>query len=159
MSSPNSSLFPSSAACLCPTYAAVEWAERCLEGVALPATGMMGVVGNIAAILVFRYKRCHHFTSVVLNCRHHQHPRSTFHYLLIVLAVVDSLCLVSLIVDHSMVGVWGIRPVVYVYILPYFWYPLKNIILSWETFLTMAIALERFIAVCRYLHFSSWLSF
>jgi hypothetical protein len=31
----------------------------------------------------------------------------------------------------------------------YFWNPLKNIMMSWETFLTMSIATERFLAVCK----------
>jgi hypothetical protein len=32
---------------------------------------------------------------------------------------------------------------------PYFWYPLKNIVMSWTTFLVMGIATERYLAVCR----------
>ena len=32
---------------------------------------------------------------------------------------------------------------------PYFCNPLKNIMMSWETFLTMSIATERFLAVCK----------
>ena len=31
---------------------------------------------------------------------------------------------------------------------PYFYYPLQNILMSWETFLLMSIATERFLAVC-----------
>ena len=89
--------------------------------------------------------------NIVSACRQQQ-QRSTFHHLLAVLAVVDILCLVTFMVDHSMVGVWRIRPEVYLYILPYFWYPVKNILFSWDTFLIMAIAMERFLAVFRYLH-------
>ncbi len=37
----------------------------------------------------------------------------------------------------------------YVYMFPYFWYPLKNIVMSWTTFLVMGIATERYLAVCR----------
>ena len=57
-----------------------------------------------------------------------------------------------MMMDHSLVGVWGARPDVYVYILPYAWYPFKNILLSWDTFLIMAISMERFLAVCRCSH-------
>jgi hypothetical protein len=38
---------------------------------------------------------------------------------------------------------------------PYFWYPLKNIVMSWTTFLVMGIATERFLAVCRYVRGAS----
>ena len=31
---------------------------------------------------------------------------------------------------------------------PYFWNPLQHILMSWETFLLMSIATERFLAVC-----------
>ena len=32
----------------------------------------------------------------------------------------------------------------------YLWFPLKNVMLSLESYLIIAIALERYLAVCRY---------
>ncbi len=38
---------------------------------------------------------------------------------------------------------------IYVYMFPHFWYPIKNILMSWCTYLIMGIATERYLAVCR----------
>ena len=76
--------------------------------------------------------------------------RSSFNSLLLTLAVLDSLFLVTCIWDHSCMKVWGLHLTAYVYIFPTIWYPGKNILLSWTTFLIMGIATERFLAVCRW---------
>ena len=75
--------------------------------------------------------------------------RSNFNFLLMTLAVLDTIFLVMCICDYSFMKVWGLHMTAYVYIFPYLWYPGKNILLSWTTFLIMAIATERFLAVCR----------
>ena len=76
--------------------------------------------------------------------------RSSFNSLLLTLAVLDTLFLVTCIWDHSCIKVWGLHLTAYVYIFPAIWYPGKNILLSWTTFLVMGLATERFLAVCRF---------
>ena len=138
--------------CHCQTSQAVYWIELCIDGIGIPVISLLGVLGNVIAFLVFRYQYLIILISFLFQTffRHRQHIRSTFHTLLSVLALVDSLCLISFFIDQSLAAYWRIRPDIYLYILPLFWYPLKNIFLSWETFLVIALAIERFVAVCRY---------
>ena len=75
--------------------------------------------------------------------------KSSFNVLLTILALLDTMFLVMCIWDYSCMKVWGLHLTAYVYLFPYLWYPCKNIILSWTTFLIMAISTERFLAVCR----------
>ena len=75
--------------------------------------------------------------------------KSTFNWLLLILAVLDTIFLAMCIWDYSCLKVWGINLTIYVYMFPYLWYPGKNIILSWTTFLITGVATERFLAVCR----------
>ena len=37
----------------------------------------------------------------------------------------------------------------YTYMFPWLWYPLKNIVMTWTIFLTMGLSTERYLAVCR----------
>ena len=37
----------------------------------------------------------------------------------------------------------------YIILFPHFWFPLKYVLMSWETFLIMSISTERWLAVCR----------
>ena len=41
------------------------------------------------------------------------------------------------------------NPVLYTYMFPWLWYPLKNIVMTWTIFLTMGLSTERYLAVCR----------
>ena len=75
--------------------------------------------------------------------------RSSFNQLLITLSVLDIMFVTSSIWEYAMVKVWGIHLTIYIYIFPYLWYPMKNITMSWITFLVSAIATERYLAVCR----------
>ena len=116
--------------CSCQEVSEVEiWARFILEEVSIPVVGSVGLVGNLAAIVV------------------HSHPdmKNTFNQSLITLAVFEILFLVLVICDHATV-IWS---EVYIVMLPYFIFPLKNILLSCETYLLMSIALERLIAVVR----------
>ena len=76
--------------------------------------------------------------------------KSSFSFLLMTLAVLDTLFIVMCIWDYSCIKIWGIHLTAYVYLFPFIWYPGKNILLSWTTYLIMAIATERFLAVCRF---------
>jgi hypothetical protein len=99
-----------------------------MDMVSLPVVGVVGLSGNVAAIVVI--------------CR--KDSRSTFHHSLITLAVIDIL-FVSIIICDTFCDTTS---TFYIYMFPYFWNPLKNILMSWETFLMMSIATERFLAVC-----------
>ena len=77
--------------------------------------------------------------------------RSNFNHLLVALAVLDIAYVTTGIWDYSCVKVFNIQLTLYTYIFPHFWYPLKNILMSWTTFLTMGLATERYLAVCRYI--------
>ena len=75
--------------------------------------------------------------------------RYTFNSLLVALALLDIGVVVTSIWDYSLVKMFRTNPVLYTYMFPYFWYPLKNIIMTWTIFLTMALSTERYLAVCR----------
>ncbi|XP_023346387.1 FMRFamide receptor isoform X2 [Eurytemora carolleeae] len=75
--------------------------------------------------------------------------KSSFNQLLITLSILDLCYLIMTVWDYSAIKVFKYEPVVYVYMFPYFWYPVKNILMSWTTFLIMGIATERYLAVCR----------
>ena len=86
-----------------------------------------------------------------MTCCFIRHPemRSNFNQLLVTLAVLDIAYVATGIWDYSCVKVFNIQNMVYAFIFPYFWYPMKNILMSWTTFLTMGLATERYLAVCR----------
>ena len=131
--------------CSCSYPATVTLMEKYVNGFSLPIIGIFGLLGN----LLFRYIMALNLWLFRLNLRCQQQLKSTFFSLLTVLAIVDALCLILLVTDHSFVEYWKLRPTFYIYILPLFWYPLKNILMSTEAFLIMSIAVERFLAVCR----------
>ena len=100
-----------------------------LERYLIPSIGCMGLMGNLTAIFILRCPQL----------------KSTFHQSLLTLAICDILFLFFILADIII----DMKNVIYIYTFPYFWNPLKNIVMSWETFLTMSIATERFLAVCR----------
>ena len=129
--------------CSCPTVQVVVWAKYILEEVSIPVVGTVGLLGNLAAIIVLS----------------HPDMKSTFHQSLITLAVFEILFLLLLICDQG-ADIWSDF---YTKMVPHFLFPLKNIMMSCETYLLISIALERLIAVVRPLWFrnaklklSSW---
>ena len=90
-------------------------------------------------------------TDNFVNSYYYRQPemRSNFNQLLVALAVLDIAYVATGIWDYSCVKVFNIQNVVYAFLFPHFWYPLKNILMSWTTFLTMGLATERYLAVCR----------
>merc|ERR1719234_1014897 len=80
---------------------------------------------------------------------------SSFHQLLLALAVLDIIYVTTNIVDYSVVKVFQVHPTIYSYLFPYLWYPLHNILLSWTAYLTMGLATERYLAVCRPIFYRS----
>ena len=81
--------------------------------------------------------------------------RSNFNQLLVGLAVLDIAYVAACIWDYSIVKVFNFHPTTYNYIFPYFWYPMKNILMSWTTFLTIGLATERYLAMCRPIFYRS----
>ena len=89
-----------------------------LEEVCIPVVGSVGLVGNLAAIVVLS----------------HPDMKPTFHQSLITLAVFEILLLILLICDCG-VRMWS---ELYMFMLPYILYPLKNILMSCESFLLVS---------------------
>ena len=106
-----------------------------LEKVLIPIVGSLGLVGNGIAI------------------RNMRNPviKTTFNQSLITLALCDWIFLAMMIIDQII----DKTNFFYVLIFPYFWYPLKNFLVSWDTFLLMSIATERFIALWKPLFYKS----
>ena len=90
----------------------------------------MGVLGNLGAILILLRPEM----------------KSTFHHTLITLAVVDILFVITLIIDLQRFDL-DLTNQVFILFFPYFWNPLKNILMTFETFLMMSITTERYLAV------------
>ena len=87
----------------------------------------MGFIGNLFAITILLRPEM----------------KSIFHQTLVTLAVIENLFLLTILTDHA------VEPdnQVYIILLPYFWNPVKNILLCWEMFLVMSISTERYMAV------------
>ena len=115
--------------CSCPPISQEDvWAKFIVVKLSVPLVGSVGLLGNLAAIVVLS----------------HPDMKSTFNQSLIALAVFEIIFLVLfLFCDHGN-GTW-----LYTVTFPYFLYPLQNIVLSCESYLLMSIALERLIAVVR----------
>ena len=105
------------------------WAKFVMEEVSIPLVGSVGLLGNLAAIVVLSQPDM----------------KSTFHQSLITLAVFEIIFLVLLISDHAV----DITSELYIMMFPYLLYPLKNILVSSESYLLVSIALERLMAVVR----------
>jgi hypothetical protein len=98
--------------------------------VVLPVVGSLGVVGNIWAIMILLRPEM----------------KSTFHHTLIALAVVDIIFLVILMIEVQNLDL-DIENQIFIFFFPYFWNPLKNILMTFETFLMMSISSERYLAI------------
>ena len=70
---------------------------------------------------------------------------TTFHQSLLFLVICDLLYLVMTLTDIYI----DVSSFLYIIIFPHFWFPLKYVLMSWETFLIMSISTERWLAVCR----------
>ena len=119
--------------CSCTESVVDYWAKYVLEEVSIPLVGSIGLVGNIAAAIVLK----------------RPDMKSTFHQSLLTLAVLDIMFLSIIICDHSL----DFNSQLYVYMFPYIFNPMKNILMTWETFLIMSIATERFLAVYKPIHY------
>lgn len=74
--------------------------------------------------------------------------RNVFHTLLVVLALVDLLLISLAILDYSLVRAFDIHFNWYFLAFPSLIYPLTNIVFTGSIFVVVAIAYERYTAVC-----------
>ena len=109
--------------CSCSPVSHLElWTKFILEELSIPLVGVAGLIGNLAVIVVLS----------------HPDMKSTFNQSLISLAVFEILFLILLICDHAT----DISSELYIEMVPYFLYPLKNILMSCESYVLMSITLE-----------------
>ena len=88
--------------------------------------------------------------------------RNSFNFLLIALFFMDSCYLVGSITEAIRKS-FDAATVVHVYLFPYFLYPWLSIAMTASVFMTVAVALERYIAVhypidYRYIHYTTILN-
>ena len=74
--------------------------------------------------------------------------RNSFNALIVVLTVVDSLLCLFLMTDFTFARAFQLHTVIYIFMYPWFIYPLTNTMLSASILMTVVLALERYIAVC-----------
>ena len=101
-----------------------------LEKVCLPVVGVLGIIGNLGAIFL-------QFKSRV---------ESTFSHSLITLATIN-VFFVSIVILDTLDLDLDLANQMFISLMPGLLYPLKNILLCFETFLIMSIATERYQAV------------
>ena len=113
------------------------------EGVVLSIVGLLGTVGNAAAILYFgKSQRC----------------KQTFYGLMLVLAIFDLLLIISMFCIFSLPQfsdsdtyksshLWYFQIMVWVWVLP-----VAHICATGSTYLTVAVSVERYLAICRPLY-------
>ena len=140
-----------------------------LEGILLPLAGILGLGGNGLAVMAFRWDKQQNWMNGSFPSSKFQNQRSTFSLLLTVLAIVDILCIITFLgwnynhniyimifflfvtVDYSVLKVWDvtISNKFLLYVSAYVWFPVKNVLLTLESYLIVAISVERYLAVCR----------
>ena len=113
----------------CTSKAALTWTVWVVDNIAIPVLSTIGVVTNILAVIVL-YKA---------------KKKSTFHQSLIALAVCDVMFLSFILLSY----VKDTNNQLHVLLFPYILNPGTNIMLCWETYLTMSISTERCLAVCK----------
>ena len=110
-------MIQSPALCFCPPTVPVRrtclhtWSGL-LEKYLIPIIGCLGLLGNLTAIFILKCPQL----------------KSTFHQSLLTLAICDILFLFFILADIII----DMQNVIYIYTFPYFWNPLKNIVMSWE---------------------------
>ena len=105
-----------------------------LEGIGITIFGLIGLAGNILAIFVLKTYR----------------SNISFNRLLMSLAVADSLLIMDMILEKSIIGNFlSTEPMWYKISYPYFWHPVcRGIIQSCTIFMVVAVSAERYRAVC-----------
>ena len=104
-----------------------------MEDVLLPIVGFLGILGNLGA------------GAVLISSNN----KSAFHQSLKALIVVDLLLVIVMVVDSQQ-----IKNQMFIFLIPYFWNPFKNTVLTFQTFLIMSISAERYLAVKKPIQFN-----
>ena len=120
-----------------------------IEGVSLTVIAIFGLMGNLLTIVVFRnYDRTSNSGS---NYPPPQSGgRSPFNTILTTLVTFDSFFLGFSLFDSAYSTLFHLpEPIWYKAIFPYFWHPLKNVVTSGCVFMVVAVATERYFAICR----------
>ena len=65
-----------------------------------------------------------------------------------ILSVVDTLCILTILVDQSMVGAWDLYSNFHTYLQRYL-LPIRAVLFTLETYLITSIAFGRYLAVSR----------
>ena len=107
-----------------------------LKNIAIPWVALVGLFGNIIAIVSINYQKM----------------KSTFHQSLIALSVCDILFLIVVFLDNYL-NVPKDLAIIY----PYIWHPMRTILISMEAYLMMSIATERFLAVYKPIHYRTFI--
>ena len=113
----------------CTSKTVLTWTVWVVDDIAIPVLSIIGIVTNILAVIVL-YKA---------------KTKSTFHQSLIALAICDVTFLSFILLGY----IKDMNYQLYVILFPYILNPGTNIMLCWETFLTMSISTERCLAVCK----------
>ena len=108
-----------------------------MEDVLLPIVGFLGILGNLGAGAVL-------ITS---------NNKSTFHQSLKALVAVDLLFVICMVVDSQKFEL-NLKNQMFIFLIPYFWNPFKNTVLTFQTFLIMSISAERYLAVKKPIQFN-----
>ena len=105
-----------------------------IKGVGIFNVGLFGLAGNFLTIIVLR-------KSTEAN-RH-------FNKLLIALAIVDSLLIVDLVVESSiLLFLGGELPLWYIFSYSYFIHPAKGMVQTATIYMVVAVSAERYKAIC-----------
>ena len=113
------------------------------EGLILAIVGAIGILGNIGAVV--------HFSKA-------KHRQNRFYLLMLALAIVDIFVIISLVWFFSVPAFTGKNRLKYRWSI---WlYPMLHIFSTGNVFLTVAISIDRYLAICKPLLYDStpWLT-
>lgn len=119
----------------------VEWYRYICDGILVSMIGLIGIIGNICAVLVLRRPKL----------------KDCFHQLLIGLAFFDTLYIICGGINYTFRAFEENVPLAsanaYKITYPHLILPFLNIGLCGTIFMTVAISIERFLGICHPLHY------